>query len=220
MTPTSDAPARSSYLEAIAVYLRPRVLIVMFLGFSAGLPLALTGSTLQAWMTDYKVDLRTIGLFTLVGAPYTFKFLWAPVVDALDLPVLTRLLGRRRAWLIFAQMLLMAAVVILALTSPQVPLVVAVAALMVAIASATQDIVIDAFRVESLPENEQAAGMASYVGAYRIGILVSGFGALYLVSGFVSREFAKGPAWTAAYLIMAACVLVGMLTTLAATEPD
>jgi PAT family beta-lactamase induction signal transducer AmpG len=220
MTPTSDAPPRTSYLEAIAVYLRPRVLIVMFLGFSAGLPLALTGSTLQAWMTDYKVDLRTIGLFTLVGAPYTFKFLWAPVVDALDLPVLTRLLGRRRAWLIFAQMLLMAAVVILALTSPQVPLVVAVAALMVAIASATQDIVIDAFRVESLPENEQAAGMASYVGAYRVGMLVSTAGALYLVTGLEDFGLARGSAWTWSFLSMAVLVAVGMVTTLVATEPE
>jgi MFS transporter, PAT family, beta-lactamase induction signal transducer AmpG len=220
MTPTTDAPARNSYLDAIAVYLRPRVLIVMFLGFSAGLPLALTGSTLQAWMTESHVDLRTIGLFTLVGAPYTFKFLWAPVVDALDLPVLTRLLGRRRAWLIFAQMLLMAAIVILALTSPQVPLVVAVAALMVAVASATQDIVIDAFRVESLAENEQAAGMASYVAAYRVGMLVSTAGALYLVTGFESFGFARSSAWTWSFAGMAVLVAVGMVTTLVATEPE
>src|ERR1041385_5990211 len=102
--------------QALAVYLRPRVLIVMFLGFAAGLPLALSGSTLLVWMREAGVDLGTIGLFALVGTPYTVKFLWAPLVDALDVPLLSRLLGRRRGWLVFSQLLLMAATVFLALT--------------------------------------------------------------------------------------------------------
>src|SRR5262245_36267511 len=93
---TAGAPARASFADTLAVYLRPRVLIVMFLGFSAGLPLALSGSTLQVWMREAGVDLGTIGLFALVGTPYTIKFLWAPVVDALGVPVLSALLGRRR----------------------------------------------------------------------------------------------------------------------------
>src|SRR4029079_16288956 len=181
--PTATPP-RTSWRESLAVYLQPRVLIVMLLGFSSGLPLALSGATLLVWMRKSGVDLGTIGLFALVGTPYTVKFLWAPVTDALDVPFLSRLLGRRRGWLIFTQILLMAAIVFLGSCNPATaPGLVAFGALLVATASATQDIVVDAFRVESLPENEQAAGMASYVAAYRIGMLVSNAGALFLVSG-------------------------------------
>src|SRR5215470_16426761 len=114
---TAAAPALS-WRESLAVYLQPRVLIVLFLGFSSGLPLALSGSTLLVWMREAGVDLGTIGLFALVGTPYTLKFLWSPVVDALDVPILSRLLGRRRAWLIFSQLLLIAAIVFLAFTNP------------------------------------------------------------------------------------------------------
>src|SRR3954464_13986438 len=125
MTATPDStphapPARASFTETLAVYLKARVLIVLFLGFSAGLPLALSGSTLLVWMREVGVDLGTIGLFALVGTPYTVKFLWAPVVDALDAPVLSRLLGRRRGWLVLSQLLLMAAIVLLALCNPKI----------------------------------------------------------------------------------------------------
>jgi PAT family beta-lactamase induction signal transducer AmpG len=219
--PDSASPARASFGETLAVYLRPRVLVVLFLGFASGLPLALSGSTLLVWMREAGVDLGTIGLFALVGTPYTLKFFWAPIVDALDVPVLSRLLGRRRGWLVFSQLLLIAAIVFLAFTNPAAsPWLVAFGALLVATASATQDIVIDAFRVESLPESEQAAGMASYVAAYRIGMLASTVGALYLVSGFEDLAFAKDAAWTAAYLAMAALVIIGIVTSLAATEPE
>jgi PAT family beta-lactamase induction signal transducer AmpG len=218
---TPAAPVRSSFIEALAVYLKPRVLIVLFLGFSAGLPLALSGSTLLVWMRESGVDLGTIGLFALVGTPYTIKFFWAPLVDALDAPVLSRLLGRRRGWLVLSQLLLMASIVLLAFTDPGgSPGTVAVCALLVAAASATQDIVIDAFRVESLDPNEQAAGMASYVAAYRIGMLVSTAGALYLVSGFEGWGFSKSAAWTAGYIAMAALIVIGIATTLIATEPE
>jgi PAT family beta-lactamase induction signal transducer AmpG len=214
-------PSASNWREALAVYLKPRVLIVLFLGFSAGLPLALSGSTLLVWMREAGVDLGTIGLFALVGTPYAIKFLWAPLVDALDAPVLSRLLGRRRGWLVFAQLLLMASIVALGFTDPaRAPAMVAVCALLVAAASATQDIVIDAFRIESLPENEQAAGMASYVAAYRIGMLVSTAGALFLVSGFESLGLTKQAAWTSGYAAMAVLVLIGIATTLLATEPE
>ncbi|MGA7151267.1 MAG: MFS transporter, partial [Pseudolabrys sp.] len=183
MATSPDARAQPSWFEAMAVYFKPRVLIVMFLGFSSGLPLALSGATLLVWMRESGVNLATIGLFALVGTPYTVKFLWAPLTDALDVPILSRLLGRRRGWLVFTQILLMAAIVFLAFCNPAVsPALVAFGALLVATASATQDIVVDAFRVESLPENEQAAGMASYVAAYRIGMLISTAGALFLVS--------------------------------------
>src|SRR5437899_4526307 len=219
-TPQST-PARSSFMEALAVYLKPRVLIVLFLGFSAGLPLALSGSTLLVWMREAGVDLGTIGLFALVGTPYTIKFLWAPLIDALDAPILSRLLGRRRGWLVLSQLLLMASIVLLAFTDPAgAPGTVAVCALLVAAASATQDIVIDAFRVESLDPNEQAAGMASYVAAYRIGMLVSTAGALYLVTRFEDFGLAKSAAWTAGYIAMAVLVVIGIATTLVATEPE
>src|ERR1043166_4104669 len=126
--------------QALAVYLRPRVLIVMFLGFSSGLPLALSGSTLLVWLREAGVDLGTIGLFTIVGTPYTLKFLWAPVVDALDAPILSRLLGRRRGWLVLSQLMLMAAIVLLALCNPRIssPYLIFGAAFLVAAASATQ----------------------------------------------------------------------------------
>ena len=212
---------RATFLDGIAVYFQPRVLIVLFLGFSAGLPLALSGSTLLYWAREVGVDLKTIGLFALVGTPYTIKFLWAPLVDALDVPVLARLLGRRRGWLIFSQLLLMVAIALLGLCDPlSAPGLVAFGALIVAAASATQDIVIDAFRIESLPESEQAAGMASYVAAYRVGMLVSSAGALYVVSGFEAFGFGKQGSWTASYIAMAALVLIGMATALLATEPQ
>jgi len=218
-TPEATSPHRS-FAEALAVYCKPRVLIVMFLGFSAGLPLALSGSTLQIWSTESGVDLGTIGLFTLVGTPYVFKFLWAPLVDGLDAPVLSRLLGHRRGWLVFAQIMLMAAIVFLSFCNPAVsPWLVAFGALLVATASATQDIVIDAFRIESLDPDEQAAGMASYVAAYRVGMLVSTAGALYIVSGFEWLGLAKQAAWTASFITMAGLVLIGVATTLIATEP-
>jgi MFS transporter, PAT family, beta-lactamase induction signal transducer AmpG len=216
-----SASAKPRFGEALAVYLRPRVLIVLFLGFSSGLPLALSGSTLLIWMREAGVDLGTIGLFALAGTPYTIKFLWAPLVDALDVPVLSRLLGRRRGWLVFSQLLLMAATVFLAFTDPaKAPWYVALGAVMVATASATQDIVIDTFRIETLQPNEQAAGMACYVAAYRVGMLVSTAGALFLVTGFENFGFAKHGAWTAGYLSMAACVAIGIITTLVATEPE
>ena len=223
MDPIIDGkPPRQYWREIFAVYLARPVLIVLFLGFSSGLPLALSGSTLAIWMREAGVDLGTIGLFTLVGTPYTIKFLWAPVVDAVDVPLLTRLLGRRRGWLMLSQIMLMAAIFGLALSGPQnSPLaVVAGAALLVAVASATQDILIDAFRVESLNNSEQAAGMAAYVAAYRIGMLVSTAGTLYVVSAWEAWGVGKDAAWSLAYIVMAAFVAIGTATTLLATEPE
>ena len=220
-SPLQGEVRRPAWLDALAVYLEPRVLIILFLGFSAGLPLALSGSTLAVWMRESGVKLETIGLFALVGTPYAVKFAWAPLVDALDLPLLARLLGRRRAWLVLAQLLLIAAIVFLAFCDPAVsPALVAVGALCVATASATQDIVIDAFRIESLPESEQAAGMASYVAAYRIGMLASTAGALFLVSAFEATGIGREAAWTWGYVAMAALVVIGIATTLLATEPE
>src|SRR5437867_5598962 len=220
-SPTGTDTATASWRDSLAVYLQRRVLIVLLLGFSSGLPLALSGSTLQVWMRESGVDLGTIGLFALVGTPYTLKFLWAPLVDALHVPLLTRAFGRRRGWLVFSQLLLIGAILLQALTDPAVsPPLVALAALLVAATSSTQDIVVDAFRVESLPESEQAAGMASYVAAYRIGMLVSTAGALFIVSGFESTGIPRTSAWMWGYVVMAAMVLIGTITALAATEPE
>jgi PAT family beta-lactamase induction signal transducer AmpG len=214
-------PAEPTWTDALAVYLKPRVLIVLFLGFSAGLPLALSSSTLSVWMREAGVDLGTIGLFTLVGTPYTIKFLWAPVVDALDAPLLSGWLGRRRGWLVLSQLLMIGAIILLALCNPKISpwYLVFGAALLVAAASATQDIVIDAFRIESLDTSEQAAGMASYVAAYRVGMLVSTAGALFIVTGFEAFGFGKDLAWSLGYVIMAAFVAIGIVTALLATEP-
>jgi len=231
MTATPDTPAKTretaapadkpTWRATLKVYLQPRVLVVLFLGFSSGLPLALSGSTLQVWMREAGVDLKTIGLFALVGTPYTLKFIWAPLIDALHAPVLTQLFGRRRGWLVFSQLLLIAAIALLALSNPLAsPLFVAVAALLVAMASATQDIVVDAFRVESLPESEQAAGMAAYVAAYRVGMLISTAGALFIVSGLQDAGLDALVAWKWGYLIMAAMVLIGTVTAILATEPS
>src|SRR3984893_8322724 len=217
----AHAKPHPSWREGLAVYLQPRVLIVLLLGFSSGLPLALSGSTLLIWMRESGVDLGTIGLFALVGTPYTLKFLWAPLVDALHVPLFTRRFGRRRGWLLFSQLLLIAAILLLALADPaRSPAFVALGALLVATASSTQDIVVDAFRVECLPESEQAAGMASYVAAYRIGMLVSTAGALFIVSAFEGSGLPRSSAWMWGYVVMAALVLIGTATALAATEPE
>lgn len=220
-TPDARQPPLGRRLVAgLRVFLEPRVLVILFLGFTSGLPLALSGSTLAIRMTDVGVDLGTIGLFSLAGLPYTIKFLWAPLVDAIRIPVLSRLLGRRRGWLVFSQMLLIGAIVHLGMLDPLAdPWLVALGAVMVAVASATQDIVIDAFRVESLRPEEQAAGMAWFVSAYRVGMLVSTAGCVGLVAWLElsGRDTARG--WSWAYVAMAGLVLVGIAASLAGREP-
>lgn len=199
------------WLAAFAVYRDRRVLAIAVLGFASGLPLALTGQTLQAWLTESGASLKDIGLFALVGVPYTLKFIWAPLVDRLPLPLLTRWLGRRRGWLVFAQALLMATIAALAFSNPgQALAFTALCAVAVAFASATQDIVIDAWRVEILEERQLAAGAAAIVFGYRIGMLVSSAGALYLATVF---------AWPLVYLAMAAILVIGAITVLLVGEP-
>ncbi|GLK74302.1 MFS transporter [Ancylobacter dichloromethanicus] len=222
MTDTARTPARDDdgFLASLAVYLRPRVLIVILLGFSSGLPLALSGATLTIWMAEAQVNLATIGLFALVGVPYNFKFVWAPLVDALDVPLLGRWLGRRRGWLVFTQLLLVLAVIWLGFQDPvNAPWHVALGALLVATASATQDIVVDAFRVESLEVREQAAGMAGYVAAYRVGMLASGAGVVLLVAWFEVLGTPRADVWAYGYLAAAAMVGVGLFAALMAKEP-
>jgi MFS transporter, PAT family, beta-lactamase induction signal transducer AmpG len=225
MIATGGTAQKSTFGERMAraasVFLDRRVLIILVLGFSSGLPLALTGSTLLLWMKDAGVDLGTIGLFALVGVPYTIKFLWAPIVDAFQVPVLGKALGHRRGLLVLSQLLLIAAIVLLGFQDPlRAPLMVALAAVIVATASATQDIVIDAFRVEYLPTDAQAAGMAYFVAAYRIGMLVSTAGAVALVAYLEYIGVDRSLVWAYGYAAMAALVLIGMAAALLAEEPQ
>jgi PAT family beta-lactamase induction signal transducer AmpG len=218
---TRDEGDAGRLARAISVFWDRRVLIVLLLGFSSGLPLALSGSTLTLWMADAGVDIRAIGLYALVGIPYTIKFLWAPIVDAFRAPVLGRMLGHRRGWLVLSQLVLMGTIVFLGSLDPvNAPLMVALAAVIVATASATQDIVIDAFRVEYLDTDKQAAGMAWFVAAYRIALLVSTAGTIFIVSYLESIGVARDLVWFYGYCAMAALVVVGLIAALLAKEPE
>ncbi|MBF0268143.1 MAG: AmpG family muropeptide MFS transporter [Alphaproteobacteria bacterium] len=200
----------NSWLKALAVYWDRRILAVLFLGFSSGLPLALTGQTLMAWLTEAQADLTTIGLFALVGVPYSVKFLWAPLIDRLSLPILSRL-GRRRGWGLFVQASLAALLVLLGGIDPaSQPGAFAAIAVLIAFASASQDIVIDAFRVEILEEKQYGAGAAAVQFGYRIGMLISGAGSLFL---------AEAMPWPQVYAVMAGLMGVGALTLLLNKEP-
>ena len=203
---------KPGWWEACRVYTDPRVLAVLFLGFSSGLPLLLTLGTLSIWLAESGISKTAIGLFALVGVPYSFKFLWAPFMDRLTLPWLTQRFGRRRGWALATQALLMVSVLGLGQCDPLAnPELLAVWALVVTFASASQDIVIDAYRVEILEERQYGAGAATYVGGYRLGMLVAGAGALYL---------AEAIPWSAVYAVMAALVLVGIGTVLVNPEPE
>jgi len=172
---------RRDWLAALAVYRDRRIAIIFFLGFSSGLPLALTLGTLAIWLSRSGVDKTTIGLFSAVTFPYFFKFVWAPLIDHIRLPGLTRWLGRRRGWAVLTQLALMAAIVAMGGVDPaDNPGLLAIFALAVAFCSASQDVVIDAYRVEILEEKKLGAGAASVVFGYRVGLLASGAGALYL----------------------------------------
>lgn len=185
----------------VSVFLRPRMALVLGLGFASGLPLGLTGSTLQAWMTNEKVDLSTIGLFSLVGLPYALKFLWAPFLDRYAPPFW----GRRRGWIFLAQILVVVALVALSMLSPsRSPLLVAGAAVLVAFASASQDIAIDAYRIEMLETSEYGAGASVHVFAYRMAMLFSGGLALILSDHLP---------WSSVYRVMAASMGIGMIAT-------
>lgn len=191
-------------------YLTPTQFLILFLGFYSGLPLALTASTLTAWLSDASVDRAAIGLFAAVATPYAFKFLWSPLVDGLNIPLLSHL-GRRRSWLLATQALLAAAIAAMAFNGPDInPAMTALVAVIVATLSATQDIVIDAYRVERLEEAEQGTGAAMATFGYRIGMLLSGAGALALADRF---------GWEETYLIMGVVMASGMVLTLLAKEP-
>ncbi|MDE1889441.1 MAG: AmpG family muropeptide MFS transporter [Planctomycetota bacterium] len=185
-----------------------RMLVTFFLGISSGIPLLVTGSTLQAWMTDEKVNLAVIGMFSLVGLPYTVKFLWAPVLDRYVPPFL----GRRRGWMLISQILVMLAIGAFYLVRPaESPLIVAFLAVLVSFFSASQDVVIDAYRRELLSDEEMGLGSSLAVNGYRIGMLISGAFALFLADRIP---------WHYVYLLLAISLLIGIITTCLAPNPD
>jgi PAT family beta-lactamase induction signal transducer AmpG len=216
-------PIKPSWLTTFKVYLEPSTVRMLLLGFSAGLPLLLVLGTLSFWLREAGIDRTTIGYLSWVGLAYAFKWVWAPLVDRMPIPLLTRWLGRRRSWLLLAQIAIMAGLVAMSFNDPQVALQPVVwGALAVAFGSATQDIALDAFRIESANTDRQAALAAAYQTGYRLAMIWAGAGVLWVaaraeIPGVLSYQHA---AWQTAYLVMAASMLLGMLTVLLSPEPS
>ena len=200
-----------TWLKALRVYADRRMAVMLLLGFVSGLPFLLVSSTLSLWLKDVGISLAAIGIFSLVKIPYSFKWLFSPIIDQFRLPVLGRL-GRRRSWAVLLQILLMAALVAMSVTNPGIsPMLFAFWVVLAALFSASQDIVLDAYRIERFRPKEQAAGVAVFVLGYRVGTIFSGAGVLFMA------EFWN---WSTVYQVMAAGVLVGLVTVLVSKEPD
>ena len=214
----------TSWLSSAKSFLHPRVITMLFLGFSAGIPLLLIFSSLSLWLIEAGVQRSTVTYFSWAALGYSFKFLWAPLIDRLPVPFLTRLLGRRRAWLLVAQGLVICAIILMAFIDPSQGedhlLLMAFAAIFLGFSSATQDIVIDAYRIESADASLQALMSSTYIVGYRLGMLASGAGALILASYWGSAPKAYNfMAWQWTYLSMALFMLVGVITTIIISEP-
>lgn len=192
-------------------YLQEKILVLFFLGFSAGLPFPLVYATLTAWLSDAGLQKSTISTFAWIGFAYALKFLWSPLVDRLSLPLLTRWLGRRRSWLFTSQLAIGASLIVLSGIDPAAATgAFALVAIAVAFSSATQDLALDAYRIECAPNEMQGPLAAAYQYGYRVSIIVGGAGALYI---------ADLGSWSLAYKSMAACMLIGLATTLVCREP-
>ena len=221
----SAAPAaqdKPTWGQTLRVYLEPATLRMLFLGFAAGLPLLLVLGTLSFRLREAGIDRATIGFLSWVGLAYGFKWVWAPLVDRLPLPGLTRMLGRRRSWLLLSQFAVMAGLVGMALCDPRLSLQAVVGcALVVAFASATQDIALDAFRIESADSRHQAALAAAYQTGYRLAMIWAGAGVLWIAARaeVATAGNYQHDAWRIAYLVMAASMLIGILTVLLSPEP-
>lgn len=214
-----------SWREAWQAWARPQIATMLFLGFSAGVPLLLIFSSLSLWLNEAGIETAEVTLFSWAALGYSFKFVWAPVIDKLPLPILAGRLGQRRSWLLLAQIAIIAAIIWMAMTNPagsaEQLTVMAMAAVMLGFSAATQDIVIDAYRIEAVECELQAMMSASYIAGYRVGMLVAGAGALFIASMFgSSKESYSYQAWMWTYFAMAAVMLVGVLTTLVIREPN
>jgi PAT family beta-lactamase induction signal transducer AmpG len=202
----------NSWVQASKIYLERRVLVILLLGFSSGLPLLLVFQTLSAWLKESEISLTMIGWFSLASTAYALKFLWAPLVDKMPIPFLSRILGQRRAWMFLSQGLIAFSMLGLGSADPTKDLTwVAMWAVALAFVSATQDIAVDAYRIESLDEEQMGAGSANYVLGYRLAMLTAGAGALFVADVW---------SWYAAYALMAALMSVGMVTVLLSPEPE
>ncbi|MBG6075612.1 MFS transporter [Polaromonas sp. CG_9.11] len=222
--PAQSAPApKPGWREVWRVYAEAATLRMLLLGFSAGLPLLLVFGTLSFWLREAGIDRTTIGYLSWVGLAYGFKWAWAPLVDRLPIPLLTRWLGRRRSWLVLSQVTITVALVCMALTDPKLALLPVVwCALAVAFGSATQDIALDAYRIESADIQRQAALAAAYQTGYRLAMIWSGAGALWIAARaeIVGVTAYQHGAWQTAYLVMAASMLLGVVTVLFSPEPQ
>lgn len=213
-----------NWLETLLAFRHPRVVTMLFLGFSAGIPILLIFSSLSLWLREAGVERATVTYFSWAALGYSFKFVWAPLVDQLPLPWLSRMMGRRRAWMLVAQFMIVVAILCMAATNPQSGqnqlTIMAFSAVLLGFSSATQDIVIDAYRIESADVDLQAMMSATYIAGYRIAMLVAGAGSLYLASWFGSTaaEY-QYQAWQMTYGIMALTMIVGVVTTLIIREP-
>jgi MFS transporter, PAT family, beta-lactamase induction signal transducer AmpG len=220
--PSVSQELKPSWGATLRVYLEPATLRMLFLGFSAGLPLLLVLGTLSFWLREAGIDRTTIGYLSWVGLAYAFKWAWAPLVDRLPIPLLSRLLGRRRAWLLLAQSMIVAGLVGMAFNDPKISLEAVVwCALLTAFGSATQDIALDAYRIESADTPRQAALAASYQTGYRLAMIWAGAGVLWIAARAEVAGAAgyQQLAWQTAYLVMAATMAVGMVTVLVSPEP-
>lgn len=221
MTPADKNTAR--WTAAVRAWFHPKAFTMLFLGFSAGLPILLIFSSLSVWLREAGVDRAAVTYFSWAALGYSFKFLWAPLIDLLPVPLLTRLLGRRRAWLLVAQFGVIGAIISMALVNPVAEhalTVMALSAVCLGFSSASQDVVIDAYRIECAESSLQATLAAMYISGYRIGMVVSGAGSLFLATYFGSTsEMYSYSAWQNTYFTMAVVMLVGVMTTLTIDEP-
>ena len=221
--PPNPPIAKKSWSESLKAYLDRRAIIMLFLGFVAGIPILLIFSSLSLWLREAGIDRTVVTMFSWAALGYAFKFIWAPLIDAIPLPVLTKWLGRRRSWILVSQIMIVIAICTMANVNPAVEgslFLMAVGAVLLGFSSATQDIVIDAYRIELAPPSLQAVLSAMYVTGYRLGMIVAGAGALYLADYFGSTEALYSyEAWRNTYWIMAGVMGIGIVTTLMIREP-
>ena len=222
---SNTSAEKRSWGQIIRTWTHPRVITMLFLGFSAGIPILLIFSTLSVWLREAGVSRSAVTFFSWAALGYSFKFVWAPLIDKMPLPLLTRLLGRRRAWMLVSQAIIIAAIVCMAAIDPaasdQALTLMAFAAVLLGFSSATQDIVIDAYRIECIDESYQALLSSTYIAGYRVGMVVAGAGSLFIASFFgTTSEAYLYSAWRSTYLIVAGVMLVGVVTTLVIPEPE
>lgn len=212
-----------TWRQTMQAFWQSKVLAMLFLGFSAGLPYLLVFSSISLWLGEAGIERAAVTYFSWAALGYSFKFVWAPLVDVLPLPFLSKLLGRRRGWLLLSQLMVFSSIVLMTMVDPAVDSLALMffAAVLLGFSSATQDIVIDAYRIESAEPELQALMSSMYIAGYRIGMLLTGAGTLYLATYFGStKAHYNYEAWQQSYLIFAGFMLIGLLTTLLIREPD